>query len=431
MTMKNVQINNEIGTRSRPLRLKEAVIASFWEPAPCMRARFAEFSIADWQRIMDWLDVSGLALYLHDRLRSLGLMDCLPSAILWRLRRSLAENRERTDSLFDEAISLCKSLQEQGISFALLKGITLPSESVPDPALRCQADLDILIRESDGPRARCCLRAHGYELDDISGSTWEFKAGTTGLSTLKDIYRVRPERAIDLHLLQERARTHDSAPLTDRLDRAKIRSIQGVLFPALSPPDIFVQQAVHIFKHMCSEHTRASWVLEFWRHISARRHDKTFWCQVEDVALREPQADLAIGAAVLLTSFVFGPCAPEQLAHWSLDRLPPAVCLWIQMYGRHILLSDNPRSKLYLLLLRQLRPDTPAERTTRRRLVLPIHMPQRVTRGGKNERFASRLLRYSAQARFVFLRLRFHTAEGLRFGFESIRWHRRLAEVTE
>lgn len=428
--MNNAQVGNEIRTRRRTLRLKEAVIASFWEPAPSLRARFAEFTMTDWQRIMNWLDVSGLALYLFDRLRSLGLIDCLPSAILWRLRRNLAENRERTDSLFDEAVAVSNALKEKGIAFALLKGITLPSESVPDVTLRSQADLDILIHQSDGPRAQRCLRAHGYELDIISGSTWEFKAGTTGLSTLKDIYRVRPERAIDLHLLPEKTPA-DSGALTDRLDRAQIRSIQGVQFPALSPADIFVQQAIHLFKHMCSEHTRASWVLEFWRHISARRHDKTFWCQVEDVALREPQADLAIGAAVLLTSLMFGPCAPEQLACWSLDRLPPAVCLWIQMYGRLTLLSDNPRSKLYLLLLRQLRPDSPAERTARQRLIFPIHMPQRVTRGGENEAFGSRLFRYSAQARFIVIRLWFHAAEGLRFGFESIRWHRRLAEVTQ
>jgi len=431
MTMKNTQVSNEVRTRSRSLRLKEAVIASFWEPAPSLRARFAEFSAVDWQRIIYWLDVSGLALYLFDRLRCLGLMDCLPSAILWRLRRCLAENRERTDSLFGEAVAVGNSLRAKGIAFAFLKGVTLPSESVPDVTLRSQADLDILVRPFDGPRVQRCLRAHGYELDVISGSTWEFKAGIAGLSTLKDIYRVRAERAIDLHLLPEKAPDRAPVSRTDLLDRAQIRSIQGVLLPALSPADIFVQQAVHLFKHMCSEHTRASWVLEFWRHISARRHDKTFWCQVEAVASGEPQAGLAIGAAVLLTSLVFGPCAPEQLACWSLDRLPPPICLWIQMYGRNTLLSDNPRSKLYLLLLRQLRPDSPAERTARRRLIFPFHMPQRVTRGGENERFASRLLRYGSQVRFVFIRLQFHTAEGLRFGFESIRWHRRLAEVTQ
>jgi hypothetical protein len=266
-------------------------------------------------------------------------------------------------------------------------------------------------------------------LDVISGKTWEFKAGNTGLSTLKDIYRVRSDRAIDLHLLADRK--NGSARSENRLDRVQVRSIRGVPLRVLSPADIFIQQATHLFKHMCSEHTRAFWVLEFWRHISARRNDAAFWRQVEAIAASEPQADLAIGAAILLTSLFVGPCAPEQLARWSLDRLPPAVCLWIQMYGRHILLSDNPRSKLYLLLLKQLRPDSATERTARRRLIFPIHMPQRVTRAGANERFESRLLRYRAQARFFMIRLGFHASEGLRLAFESIRWQRRLAEVTQ
>ncbi len=429
--MKNAQVNIEIRTKSRSLRLKEAVIASFWEPAPSLRARFSEFSLTDWQRVMDWLDVSGLALYFFDRMRTLELQDCLPSPILWRLRRNLADNRDRTDSLFDEAVAVSSSLKKNNIVFALLKGITLPAESVPDTALRCQVDLDILVRESDAPQAQRCLQAHGYELDVISGSTWEFKAGTTGLSTLKDIYRIRPERAIDLHLLAGRKSGNAANFVSDRLNRAQLRSIQGVPMPVLSQADIFVQQAIHLFKHMCSEHTRASWVLEFWRHVIARRKDEAFWRQVELIASLEPQADQAIGAAVLLTSLVFGPCAPEQIADWSLDRLSPAVCLWIQMYGRHILFSDNPRSKLYLLLLRQLRPDSGAERTARRRLIFPIHMPQRVTRGAPDEGVASRLLRYRAQTRFFMIRLVFHAAEGLRFAVESIRWQRRLSEVTQ
>ena len=65
--MNDAQINVETRTKSRSLRLKEAVIASFWEPAPSLRARFSEFSVADWHKVMNWLDVSGLALYLFDQ----------------------------------------------------------------------------------------------------------------------------------------------------------------------------------------------------------------------------------------------------------------------------------------------------------------------------------------------------------------------------
>jgi hypothetical protein len=431
--MKNTQIKVEMRTKSRSLRFKEAVLASFWEPAPSLRARFSEFSVADWKRALYWLDVSGLALYLFDRLTAFELLDCLPSSILWKLRKNLADNRERTDSLFAEAVAVSHLLKQQNIRFAILKGVTLPSKSVPDSSLRCQADLDILVREPDALHAQDCLRALGYELNVVSGATWEFKAGAAGLSTIKDIYSVRPGRSLEMHVLQ--TSSQDCAPSPDPspdlLDKAHLRIIQGVALPVLSPADLFVQQAVHLFKHMCGEYTRAAWVLEFWRHVSARRNDMEFWREVECAAAREPNAYIAIGASLLLTSLVFGPCAPDQLARWSLDRLSPAVCLWIQMYGRQILLADSPRSKLYLLLLRELRPDSAVGRSARLRLIFPIHMPPSVTRGEANERLSSRLLRYGAQARFALIRLRFHAAEGFRLAFESIRWQRRLAEVTQ
>jgi hypothetical protein len=428
--MKDARVNVEMRTKSRSLRLKEAVIASFWEPVPSLRARFSEFSPADWQKAMNWLDVSGLALYLFDRLRVLGLQDCLPSPILWRLKKNLADNSDRAESLFTEAVAVSQSLRRSNIAFALLKGVTLPAESVPDIALRHQVDLDILIRESDGPNAQECLHGFGYKLDAVSGKTWEFKAGRNGMSSLRNMYNVRPDRAIDLQLLAGAAEG-TSQPGPDLLSRAQMRCIQGITLPALSPADIFVQQAVHLFKHMCNEYTRASWVLEFWRHISARRTDEEFWRNVESVASGQPRADLAIGAALLLTSLIFGPCAPEQLSQWTMDRLSPAVCLWIQMYGRHILLSDSPRSKLYLLLRSHLHPGSAAERSERRRLIFPIHMPQRITRAEAGEGLSSRLGRYRIQAQFAMIRLVFHTAEGLRLAFESIRWQRRLAEVTQ
>jgi hypothetical protein len=412
------------------LRLKEAVIASFWEPAPSLRARFTEFSTSDWKRVLPWLDVSGLALYLFDRISSLQLQDSIPSPILWRLRKNLADNRARTDSLFNEAVEICTALRQQNIACALLKGITLPPESVPDSTLRCQADLDILVREPDAAKAQECLAAFGYELDVRSGMTWEFKAGPTGTLGVEDIYRARRDRALDLHLLV--ARNHESSQTcSDRLDRVEFRSIQRVPLPVFSSADIFVQQAVHLFKHMCGEATRAFWVLEFWRHITARRNDETFWVDVKRIAALEPQADQTIGAAVLLTSLVFGPCAPPQLACWSLDRLSPAVCLWIQMYGRRILLSDSPRSKLYLLLRRHLQPDSASERAARRRLMFPIHLPPSVTRPAADEHVAVRFMRYRTQLRFMMIRLGFHLAEGFRLAFESIRWQRRLTEVAQ
>jgi hypothetical protein len=421
MNIGPIQIESK--QRARSNRLKEAVLASFHEPAPSVRARLAEFTRRDWERSKYWLDVSGLALYFLDRLIALELELCIPASMLQQLRTNMAENRERSASLFNETVAVTQLLQQQKIEFAVLKGITLPAESVPEVALRNQMDLDLLVRESDATQAKLCLEEHGYTLDAISGNTWEFKAGTPGTSTLANLYQVRAERSIEVHLISKGA--------SDRLMRSGHRIINGEQVPALLPSDAFVFQGQHLFKHMCGEHTRASWVLEYWRHICARRNDIAFWREVATIAAEEPGADIAIGAATLLTSLVFGPCAPQELACWSMDRLPTVICLWIQLYGRDLVISDKPGSKLYLLLRKELHQDSVEDQLARRRLIFPLHWPRLITRGQCNETIARRLHRYQVQSRFALRRFWFHLAKGLAFAVESLRWQKRVTGISQ
>jgi len=424
------QVNIEMRTARRSQRLKETVMAAFWEPAPSVRARLGEFSLRDWQKAMFWLDVSGLALYFLGRLGCLGLGECLPLSILSRLRQNLTDNRLRTNALFQEAKSVSQALRQRNVPFALLKGITLWPDSVPDIELRRQTDLDLLIRESDLVATHEALYDFGYELYAISGKTREYRAGPFGTGTINDLYKVRKERALDLLLLAEESA--NGAPLQDRLARIQFRTIRGSVLPVLSPPDLFVQQAQHLFKHMCSEHTRAFWVLEFWRHVLARRNDVVFWNAVRSIAASEFQSQTAIGAATMLASTVFGQFAPKELTSWSMDQLSPGVCLWIHLYGREILFADSPCSKLYLLLRQQLLLEQEGnERAERRRLIFPLHLPPRITRGESGECASARFNRYRVQAMFVLQRVRFHFAEDCRFAVESLRWQRRISGVTQ
>lgn len=425
MNIGPIEIESKQQTRS--LRLKEAVFASFHEPAPSIRARLGEFTSRDWERAKDWLDISGLALYFLDRLIRLELETCIPTPLLNQLRTHLADNRERADSLFAELLELTRALQRRNIKCAVLKGATLPPESVPEIALRNQTDLDVLVRESDGESTKRCLAEFDYRLTAVSGSTWEFKAGPSGTSSLKTLYQVRPERAVDIQLIAD----SDAASKPDRLTRTQLRSIRGHELPALSPADIFVLQGQHLFKHICSEHTRGSWLLEYWRHVCARRNDSAFWDEVRLIAAQEPGSDIAIGAATLLASLFFGPFAPQELSCWSMDRLPPAICLWIQLYGRRVLLSDAPFSKLYLLLRKELNQNSPEDYVARRRLIFPLHRPPRITRATGGEAVWTRLRRYRYEARFVLRRLRFHVAEGVGLAIESLRWQRRLGGVSQ
>ena len=146
---------------SRGWRLKNAVLASFFDPANKIAQSLEAFSESDWRKALFWLDVSGLALYLLDRLTAVGLQECLPHSILERLQLNFAQNRERTSTLFREAVAISHALKKENISFALLKGFTFPPEVVRDSVLRCQMDIDILVRESGAAAARNAVLGFG------------------------------------------------------------------------------------------------------------------------------------------------------------------------------------------------------------------------------------------------------------------------------
>src|SRR5260370_18024137 len=181
---------------------------------------------------------------------------------------------------------------------------------------------------------------------------------------------------------------------------------------------------------MWGEHAGGVWVLEFWRHVLARRNDAFFWNAVRSIADSEPHGETAIGAATMLASTIFGQFAPKELTSWSMDQLSPGVCLWIHLYGREILFADSPFSKLYLLLRQQLLLEQGNERAERLRLIFPVHLPPSITRGESGERTLARLNRYRVQVMYVLQRIRFHFAEDCPFAVESLQWQRRTSAVT-
>ncbi|MGO9437239.1 MAG: nucleotidyltransferase family protein [Terracidiphilus sp.] len=412
----------------RAARLKKAVLASFRSTPAEVEARFAGFDLSDWRWILYWLDISGLALYLLARLTELGLERCLPEPILERLKENLAENRERTDALLREAAAISRALTRQRIAFALLKGITLTPDSVPDSALRWQIDLDFLVAACDATAARHVLMSFGYGLHAVCGNTMEFTAGYSGAPDIRKIYRIHSQRSLELHMLSTTEGRNGRR--SDRLSRTQLRSFQGTWIPTLTPADILVQQSVHLFKHLCGEHTRASWVLEFWRHVEARRNDTAFWSEVERIAAIEPQAEIALAAAVLLSTLTFGGAAPDHLALWATDRLPHKVRLWVETFGPRVLLADSAGNKLYLILRQELRGGK-AHRPTIRRLVFPAHLPPPITRAAPGERLRSRLARYRTESYYLFLRLQFHVVEGLKYAIELSLWQRRVTETSK
>ncbi|MGB9030850.1 MAG: nucleotidyltransferase family protein, partial [Acidobacteriaceae bacterium] len=328
-------------------KIREALLLSFCDPIPREYSRLRLLSEHQWSHALEWLDISGLALYFLDRVIDQKLQDIIPRRVLARLEQNLLDNTWRIAQMIAEASAIYTSFQNAGLSWATLKGFSLWPVSVPRLELRSQLDLDFLVAEECGPEARRILEARGYRLHAISGRSWEFKAGEMPRPSLKNLYKATPHRCAELHIEPASA----ERPLLARTERQRLHD---VWFPVLPAEDLFMGQGLHLFKHLCSESSRAAHMLEFRRHVMARSRDAEFWARLRPVAEADPRAPLALGVATLWITHLMGDFAPAAFTDWTVDRVPDSVRLWIEVYARRITLANSSGTKLYLLLRREL-----------------------------------------------------------------------------
>ena len=378
------------------------------------------YSRQEWERHYFWLDASGMAIYLLDRLRSFGLTGRLPDEVHWRLASNCTDNRARTQRLFEEFVLINNRFAELGLRHINLKGFTLLPVAVQDPSLRFQDDLDFMIPRCEVLRVKEALENFGYHLYHAGASVWEFKTGTGTVTALKDRYRQHAQRSIDIHLLSP-----DSSADSSLLDRVQMQHWNGYAFPALSETDKFIALAEHLFRHMRGEWTRLSWVVEFKRLLIARRDDASFWQGIRYAVSRLPRAATAIGASILIADTVLGDCIPPEMSRWVDSRVPSPVRIWIERYSEAVLLSDFPGTKLYLLLEEAIAEDGPELRDFRRKKLLPLHSAARIVHGvPAKDSLRLRIGRMHLQLRFTVFRLRFHLVQGVRYLREAQRWKR-------
>jgi len=409
---------------NRAQQLREAVLLVFCEPLPNAYRRLLGLSRKEWENLLHWLDTSGLALYFFDRLKELDLLEFLPSPVFARLKENLADNSERIGAMIAESVVIQRQFQRADVSYAVLKGFSLSPISVPKLQLRSQLDLDFLVSEESAHEARRILEDTGYRLHAISGRSWEFKGSEDRPSGMNGLYKAGMSRSAELHLetVQE-----GGASLLSRSQRI---SFHGVSMPVLSPVDLFLGQGLHLYKHLCSEFSRTAHVIEFRRHVIARRHDDAFWDRLTQQVANEPGTCARLGIAIHLISGVMGPFAPEALTCWTVDRLPAAASLWVDMYGRRTVLASFPGSKLYLLLQKELEAaGVPAKRSSYQAL-FPRRLPPAITHPISGETPLARVKRYLRELHYVLFRFRFHFLEGIRYLCESILWRQHRNELS-
>jgi len=409
-------------------RLAKAVVTTFRDDsAESLRGLFALFDEREWLCSKEWLHTSGLALYFLARARKLGIEDVIPMHLLREMERSHAENRVRTEDLFNEFAIINIEFQRAKLSYANLKGFSLVPRFCHDPSYRYQHDLVFLVSPYDAERCRQVVERLGYRLKREYDGSWEFVAGNPEVLSLKDLYRVRTERSLEIHFVSARELSKSDG-YEDRLARLQLQVWSGLEFPALSECDKLLGQAQHLFRHLQSEWTRTAWMFEFASAIRSYEEDTAFWAETVALIHKMPQGWTGIGVASLIASRAFGTVLPASLLFSTVNRLPQRVRLWADCYQDDVVYSEHPGSKLYLLLQDALSQGDSDLQTQRRRKLFPLHLPPRVATAAQENDLLARWKVIRAQVRFIWKRLRFHMTECLRYKIEAARWKKLVAD---
>ena len=409
------------GAATLPKRheVRAAVLGLFREPPFCPPAGAWDLSPRQWRRLLRWLDTSGLALYFLKRVTELEIQQSIPSAILARLRVNLRDNLDRLEGMVQEAASIRSGFEAARLTYAVSKGFSLWPDSVPHLELRSQLDLDFVLAEADAAQARHQLEQRAYVLCAISGRTWEFKTPVRREITLADLYKSTAQFCVELHLQP----AHGSHLLQD-LHR---HMHAGVPMPVLSPVDIFVAQAGHLFKHLSRDAMRTSHLLEFYRHLLARNADPAFWKTVARRLERDPKTQLALSAVLYLVSQEFSTPLQDLTRLPTIASLPPGIRLWIERYGSEAVYADFPGNKFHLLLRREIEQHGGAGARSLRARVFPLGLPPAIEVARPGETNAENLRRYCKQIWYVGFRARFHLCAGLQYALERPAWKRAMA----
>jgi Uncharacterised nucleotidyltransferase len=409
--------------------LAAAIVDAFLDrPADTIRGSFAPFRAQDWLRTSRWLHTSGLALYFLRRAREAGIVDVMPANVFRELEECHRENRARTEDLFGEFVTVNMEFQRTKLSYANVKGFTLTPRACPDPSYRYQHDLDFLVLPRDAERCRQAVERLGYRLKRVYDGSWEFVAGAAEVLSMRDLYRVRSQRNLEIHFASESEQA-ESEVCGDRLSRLQLQVWNGYEFPALSDCDKLLGQAQHLFRHLQSEWTRTAWMLEFAGAVDSHRKDAAFWDATVRLIDATPQKRLGTGVASLIASRAFGAALPSQFLSATVDQLPRQVRLWADCYQDDIVYAEHPGSKLYLLLQDVLLQDLSDLRVRRRKRLLPAHRPPTVAATKRGDGLGDRVSAARAQLRFAWERLRFHLSSGLRYKIEAARWKRLVAHI--
>ncbi len=330
----------------------------------------------EWKQVLAFCDRAQLTLTLNHVCR-----DALPNWVRNRIDGNIRTYSERFHRLQSALLEIAGRLENRGIEFVVLKGISHSPHFTPEPLLRAQGDIDIWCRGESVGAAREALCDLGYRA--VGGSQGRHlppMVRETNWEWLGDYFASDLPIPIEVHyqLWDEQAESI-RAPGEDLFwDRRGSLSLEGRTLPVLCMPDRLAFASLHLLMHVLHGDLRLQRAWEIAHFLQMHSHNGAFWSQwarCHDDSLQRLEA-----IVFQLVSAWFGSdLAPE--AEEAIDRLPGDVKLWMERYALspvealfqpnkdeiwlQLSMVDSPRDKCAIFLRR----------------VLPLRVPERIDEG--------------------------------------------------
>ena len=395
--------------------------------------RVLRASSREWERTINWLDHSGLALYFLQRIDSDGSSSCLPADVLRQLNHRRKDNEQRVERLKAIFASINRGFERNGVRYAVLKGFALIPEYCMDPCTRAQSDLDYLIARDSSAAAQKALTEHGYVLKEHLGEELSFWIPSSEPTEVAQQYSPHAPCTVELHLStwdEALFRIPLSVPEPSFTD-LRTHQWSGLEFPCLPRGLAFAGQILHSFKHVLDGWIRLSWLYELACFLRDRGDDVVLWREFDQIVTAEPLLGEMAAIIASLAIDLFDPAVPEPVQKY-IRTLQPAVKVWLREYAPDWLFEKFPRfevcffscSKLSMFLRELYCPPQADCGSDEFRVLFPWGGVKRQVQKRHVQTTSVRSIAY--KTRWLALHSIYHAGATLRYMWELPRWRHRL-----
>lgn len=201
--------------------------------------------VVDWEEVVKNLIERGVGPLFYSKLSQLSNSGQIPAACREKLKQSYFITLSRGMVQYNIFTKAAVLLKRNDVEFLVLKGAYLAEILYEDIALRQLSDIDLLISEDDGEKAKRVLKESGFQSDDYPMA--EFLRKNLGFEHYPQL--VFEGVSIELHVRLNRPGEKFHLAARNFLKNAETVTISGTEVKVPDFYDLLIHTCVHLHKH--------------------------------------------------------------------------------------------------------------------------------------------------------------------------------------